>query len=298
MRIDAAKKIPLEEFLEKLGYQPARRRGSQLWYLSPLRQEKTPSFKVNTDLNLWFDFGLGKGGTIVDLASEIEQGASVPDALRFLSSTMGSTANRREFTPSPAQLPSPPALTLLRRGPVRNRNLKSYLRSRGIGPRICRSEVEEICYLAGGRSRVALGFANDCGGYELRNKWFKGTLGSKAISTRPGDANTLIVFEGFFDYLTFVTLRGRPAATTMVLNSVALRERAVEYAQRTKVGRVELFRDNDAAGESLLSFLRDQLPDVNIVDRAINYAPSKDLNEWFVTSHLVHGAPSDWLEHL
>lgn len=65
------KNIPLATFLSRLGHEPVRRCGDKLWYKSPLRQEHTPSFKVETTLNCWYDFGIGKGGNIIDLASEL-----------------------------------------------------------------------------------------------------------------------------------------------------------------------------------------------------------------------------------
>ena len=61
-----AKKLSLVTYLASLGHQPKRKSGDDHWYLSPLRQERTPSFKVNGRLNLWFDFGTGNGGTIID----------------------------------------------------------------------------------------------------------------------------------------------------------------------------------------------------------------------------------------
>ncbi|WP_228449120.1 CHC2 zinc finger domain-containing protein [Duncaniella dubosii] len=67
------KTIPLATFMSRLGHEPVRRSGDKLWYKSPLRQEHTPSFKVETTLNCWYDFGIGKGGNIVDLAAEIYQ---------------------------------------------------------------------------------------------------------------------------------------------------------------------------------------------------------------------------------
>lgn len=69
--IEEIKKIPLATFLSQLGYEPAYRRGNGLWYRSPLRQENTPSFKVQLDKNTWYDFGIAKGGTIIDLAAEL-----------------------------------------------------------------------------------------------------------------------------------------------------------------------------------------------------------------------------------
>lgn len=61
-----ARKIDLVQYLSDLGFEPAKIRSNDYWYLSPLRQEKTPSFKVNRKLNVWFDHGIQKGGNLVN----------------------------------------------------------------------------------------------------------------------------------------------------------------------------------------------------------------------------------------
>ena len=71
MNIRTAKSIPLAAYLSGLGFLPVKRRGTDLWYLSPLRKETRASFKVNTRLNTWYDFGIGRGGNIILLAAEI-----------------------------------------------------------------------------------------------------------------------------------------------------------------------------------------------------------------------------------
>ena len=67
MNTNEAKQIRIEEYLHSLGYDPVRRQGGSLWYKSPFRDEREPSFKVNTERNLWYDFGAGRGGNIIAL---------------------------------------------------------------------------------------------------------------------------------------------------------------------------------------------------------------------------------------
>lgn len=81
MNIQGAKAIRLADYLQSLGYSPVKQQGNSLWYKSPFREESEPSFKVNTGLNQWFDFGLGKGGNILDLAKELYQDDYVPSLL-------------------------------------------------------------------------------------------------------------------------------------------------------------------------------------------------------------------------
>ena len=78
MTIQEAKQIRIADCLQTLGYMPVRQQGNSLWYKSPLREGAEASFKVNTELNQWYDFGIGKGGNIIALASEFYRSDSVP----------------------------------------------------------------------------------------------------------------------------------------------------------------------------------------------------------------------------
>ena len=49
------------DYLQSLGYTPVKQQGRNLWYKSPLREETEASFKVNTELEKCYDFGIGKG---------------------------------------------------------------------------------------------------------------------------------------------------------------------------------------------------------------------------------------------
>jgi DNA primase len=61
-----ARQIDLVDFLNQVGHLPKKIKGNDYWYLSPFREEKNPSFKVNRKFNVWYDHGLGKGGNLVD----------------------------------------------------------------------------------------------------------------------------------------------------------------------------------------------------------------------------------------
>ena len=85
MEIEQLRQVPLVDLLTRLGFAPAYRRGQDVWYRSPLREERTASFKVNTDRNVWFDFGLGKGGDIFHLAGELTGSTGFSRQVDFLS---------------------------------------------------------------------------------------------------------------------------------------------------------------------------------------------------------------------
>ena len=57
--------------------------GRRLVGLCPFHQEKTPSFSISTDKNLWHCFGCGKGGNVIGFVMEMEH-LSFPMAVRKL----------------------------------------------------------------------------------------------------------------------------------------------------------------------------------------------------------------------
>ena len=61
------KRYPIVEYLERKGVKPVRRTAAYALYCSPHREETHPSFKVDTEKNLWIDYAEGKGGSIIDL---------------------------------------------------------------------------------------------------------------------------------------------------------------------------------------------------------------------------------------
>lgn len=82
MTIQDVKQIKLADYLQSLGYTPVKQQGKNLWYKSPLREETDASFKVNTELEKWYDFGIGKGGNILALAAELYRSEDVAYLLK------------------------------------------------------------------------------------------------------------------------------------------------------------------------------------------------------------------------
>ncbi len=65
---EQAKQIDIVTYLSESVFEPAKIRSDNYWYLSPLRTENTPSFKIYRKLNVWYDYGLVKGGNLIDFA--------------------------------------------------------------------------------------------------------------------------------------------------------------------------------------------------------------------------------------
>ena len=81
--IQQIKQISIRAYLAEQGLHPAKDNLRYGLYLSPLREEHSPSFKVDYMQNLWYDFGLGTGGSIIDLIMRLEQ-CDAGEAMRRL----------------------------------------------------------------------------------------------------------------------------------------------------------------------------------------------------------------------
>jgi hypothetical protein len=93
MNTKQAKAEPLHEFLGRMGYQPAHVRGNDIWYKSPFRpDERTPSFKIDQVKNIWFDHGLGAGGTIIDFVQHLNQTQDISRVLASIADILGRPA--------------------------------------------------------------------------------------------------------------------------------------------------------------------------------------------------------------
>ena len=199
--IKEIKSIPLATFLSQLGHEPTMRKGTRLWYLSPLRQERTPSFKVETTLNCWYDFGLGKGGNIIDLAIELYQSTD----LRYLMSCIAdrcAVPSAQTVASTSFQRYSAPGFKDISVVPLRSRALVAYLQERGIPAQIAVANCQQIHYSCRGKRYYAVAFENQSNGYEIRNRYFKGCIAPKDISirrVRDDPSTECAVFEGFID---------------------------------------------------------------------------------------------------
>lgn len=180
--------IPIEEFLSRLGHEPVRRHGDECWYLSPCREERTPSFHVNTRKGVWHDFGTGHGGDIFTLAGELSGSDGFMAQARFIAGVYGGTipeyvGQKREKESVRTEMRKEPSrFEEVVCGPLRCNALLGYLKGRGIPEEIARAECEEIRFRLYGKRYFAVGFRNMGGGYELRTRFMKWCLPPKDIS--------------------------------------------------------------------------------------------------------------------
>lgn len=303
MRADQARTIPIDVYLERRGVSPAKTRqgGRELWYHSPIRDgDVTPSFKVDTGKNVWFDHGLTRGGNIIDLVREFYQ-CNVSQALALLESTGLYTphfsTSRSAASPAPAQtriqenrMPAGEkekngAFELVSNGPLKHPALLQYLELRGIDLDIARKYLSQISFAPPGGlgNYFSLGYPAGTG-FEARNAKFKGFVGTGkdiTVHDKP-EARLLQVFEGFMDFLTYLTLKKTPVTdgTVIVLNSTNLWRRALPYIDNPRFEEVRLYLDNDDAGNAVTKAFLEHAGSERLVDMREHYAGADDLNAW------------------
>ncbi|BFK96043.1 toprim domain-containing protein [Alistipes onderdonkii] len=286
--IQAIKCLPIRAYLAQRGLHPAKDNPHYGLYLSPLREERTPSFKVDYMQNLWYDFGLGVDGSIIDLVMQLEQ-CDFTQAVRLLG---GGVKTAISAPASTSALPTAPALRILSDMPLRHPALVGYLSSRGIGLEIASAHCREVHYAVGGRKYFAVGFRNDAGGWELRSERFKGCASPKQTTTIDNRSDTAVAFEGFMDFLSYLSMKpdGWPHLDATVLNSVANLPKAIPFLERHST--IQAFFDNDDAGRKVTIELKRLCPKSTVINRSYLYQEHKDLNEyWQAKQSRPHIAP-------
>ena len=299
MTTQEAKQIRIADYLQTLGYTPVKKQGNSIWYKSPLREETEASFKVNTELNQWYDFGIGKGGNIIALAQELYRSDNVPYLLECIAKQTPHlhTVNHTPFSFG-WQSVSEPIYRHLQVTGLSSHALLSYLQERGINTELAKRVCRELHFENKGKPYFAIGFPNMAGGYEVRNRYFKGCVAPKDIThiRQQGEPRSMCyLFEGFMDYLSFLTIRVRnnpqcPRLTTqdyIILNSVSNLAKAVGVlANYTRIG---CFLDNDTTGRTACEHLKTMFGE-RLFDKSIYYSGCKDLNDYLCGKPLSQSA--------
>lgn len=273
--IKQLKRLSIRDYLSRRGIRPARENARYGFYLSPFRAEHTPSFKVDYVQNFWYDFGTGEGGSIIDLVMRLES----RDFMQAVQSLDNGEIKMTASAMLVPAIPIAPALRILADAPLCHPALVGYLQRRSIDPETASAYCREVRYAVGSKSYFAIGFHNDAGGWELRSEYFKGGSSPKHITTIDNRSDTVIAFEGFLDFLSYLTLKipETLCIDAAVLNSVVNLQKAMPFLQRHRT--VHTFFDNDDAGRRAAAQVQQLAPAVEVVDQSFfrNY---KDVNEY------------------
>lgn len=295
----------MSEILAKVGLTPAKEKHNELWYHSPFRSEKTPSFHVNVAKNVWYDFGEGKGGDGVAFVSAHLKATgschTTTDALRWLRN-MFYKRMPFEIVAINDPIRKDTSLVLKDVKPLSHMALVRYLESRGIPFKVAEKYLREIHIFneATAKHFFAAGIKNEEGGYDYRNPYFKGCVKKKAITFVRGSApkpEGIHLFEGFMDFLSAVTEQRKAFEDdVIVLNSLSCMQEASGYMRNYGYQKAYTWLDNDPAGNKATHAFSKFFEEEQIKHIRMNahYAPSKDVNDYHMAmlSCMKHQSPN------
>lgn len=291
------KRYSIVEYLERKGAKPVCRTPTYAMYRSPLREETHPSFKVDTEKNLWIDYAEGRGRSIIDLYMRLED-CTLSEAICRLGqnalehTAYSSNSPKREISISPNQIENVTASgtrRLICLSDTLPPHLQEYLtKERRIDLEKATPFLKCISYEVRGRRYEAIGFANSSGGYELRdNHLFKGTVAPKDITPIfEGMEQPVCLFEGFMDFLSFLSMKEEVTNQCLVMNSVSNVARSIHYLNERNITSVRTFLDNDYAGQrAVQEFVN---AGFKVEDMTVYYRDFKDLNDYHVSRVREH----------
>ena len=284
MDIEKIKETPIADFLGRLGFHPVKKRGAVLWYHAPYRGDKSPSFKLDTRKEKWFDFGMGEGGDIFTLAGKLIPSADFIRQAQYITETMNlpkpevkGTEFQKDFPDGEPQFRNVEVL------PLGHYALRQYLAERSIPFEVSSRYCKELHYDLRNKRYFAIGFPNDKGGYEVRNKFFKGCMAPKGttfIKANNESSRECNVFEGFFDFLSAVAINHDAAQKdNLILNSIIYLRKSTDLL--SQYDHVHAYLDNDDAGRKAVQTLKDCLGE-KVIDHIADYKGCKDFNEFLV----------------
>lgn len=288
MNSKQAKEIDLTLLLSHLGQNPVKRTNKYDMYNSILRSDdKDASFVVYKHTNLWIDFGTGLRGTTIDLIMQLKQ-CDFKDALDFLNSNFSEFKNitpYENFVSEKQTEENEKSYTIDKIEPLKNRILINYLKDRNISEKIAKKYCKEIYWKNScGKKLFAIAFENDSQGYSIRNAFYKRDLLKKDISFIDNASKNIKVFEGFIDFLSYLSDKGDlKDSNYLVLNSVSsvysLDRKEKLYEILNTHEKIECFLDNDKAGKEALSKIKHHFFD-KVEDKSGLFEAFNDYNDY------------------
>ena len=268
--------VSIRTVLESFNLFPVKKNSKTAFYFAIDREEKTPSLCVDFAKNKAFDFGTGESYDVVSIVQQVKK-CTISDALKYLENFDTSyqllNVNVNILKKS---------YEILKVKEIEHLALIEYLESRKVFEQ--RHLIKEIHYQMKGNYFFGIGFYNNSGGVEIRNKYSKICLGKKDVTLIKNPKNEkkeICIFEGFFDFLTYLNLPNVQISNSdyLILNSTAMFFKVEEKLKEYE--KIVLFLDNDLNGKNLTEEIINKY--VNVEDCSMLYLDFKDLNEWFLS---------------
>ena len=269
---------------------PVKKVANSYLYHVPWREDNDPSLSVTLNGKGWHDLAKGDHGNLINMVMRCLNTNSLSRVCAAFSGVVPRPLS--SFSPSKTlneeKNENISSFAYFDVMPLRSQGLFAYLHNRKVDIEIAKKFLQEAHYSfeqrTDGKYLYALAYKNDKGGYELRSRFYKGGSSPKAITTHLHiDGAPIVVFEGFFDMLSFATLSKGIKHNYLVLNSTVNAPAAIEQLKEYK-GKIYLCLDNDEAGNSATHQILEQLPDA--IDIRGKFAPYKDVNDYLLKSNV------------
>jgi len=270
--------------LDRLGYKPVKHDGNEQLYFNMLGSPGLkPSFVVNDTLGSWYDRTTKKGGSITDFALAYWKPSSIGEVIERINREFARDPERKPVRPRlPVKIPHYVVEEVKNIGA--HPAITSYLKSLGIfeAALIC---LKEVYYYTEDQKRVrkyffAAGWQNDGGGWEVRSKYFKGCFGCKSLNFIRNDKKSIVVFEDFTNYLSWLQVNPSAKQSALILNNTHRLQTAISIA--IEFSSIDLYFSRDRQGVSATAEFVKALPYAS--DRSSQYVGFTDYNKCLVIS--------------
>ena len=295
MNIEFANTIPLTNILSKIGCEPHKISGAQFYYHFPCCDGQDLYLRIDTKQNKWFDL---KGNTEGDVIAFVclylkRQGEShtAKDALRWLRNMMGYVASICPVVKAPTSLHTK-GLKVKLDYPLNDPELEDYLVLHGICPQVAKVYLREVdVYDKTTRNTFTVfGMRNIDNGWELRNEFFRGTIGNNAITFIRGKEakpSGVHIFHNMLDYLSLITSRdGKQLDEDVVVlhhlsNMLGLAGYFYQYGYKNAYTWMDNDADGRLATKSFAEYFRTQ---PGLTHRKMNavYQGYRAVNAWHI----------------
>lgn len=298
--LDDVKKVSLPRILADHGILPARQRivgKTSYLYRAPGRADDHPSLSVYLSGRgqwLFHDFATGEVGTNLDAMVLFGIAHNWKEAARYLSEHYLGVSENESFhrdnvqlshtgIPKKAHGENGTILSLL---PLAGKALR-YVNGRGIPSMIATKYLQWVRYTYDGQKTFSgIAWPTYSGGYGIRwaadlgsgkGKAFVGPAGFSFFPAGNTQTETCMVFEGIFDFLSFLVLdESEKKLDTVVLNSVENLINALSLIKQYPC--ILSYFDNDPAGQKATEILSTSHP--GVISMSHTFFPYNDLNEY------------------
>ena len=286
MTLDEIKQINIRSYLGQMNIHPIKDYNYYGMYNCPYREDWNASFKVNYQKNIWYDFGMNEGGSIIDLVIHMDN-CTFYDAVKKMVGCTNIQSNKqtdncmyKHSNVAISQHCNENSFTIQNIIPITHPKLIAWVQERKIDLDLANLYCREVHYQNPSGRFFSIGFRNDRGGYELSSPTgFKGCFPPKDIKTIRNDNNdSCLVFEGFWDFLSYLAIQKveKSKHDVVILNSVANVQKAMDFLKSYKT--IYTYLDNDDAGRKATELIKSA--NSTVYNRSTQFAEYKDLNDY------------------